>query len=108
MSKGRGHLTQREWDALLEAQGGVCCVKGCGSTGPFDGEHSTPNNFVAGKPDQLMCRPCHKVKTKRDRKAIAKVKRLRGETCNGPKRPIPSAGFRGWRTMGGDIVWRDR
>jgi 5-methylcytosine-specific restriction endonuclease McrA len=37
--------------------------------------------------------PCHKNKTARDVKAIAKVKRLRGETCTGPKRKIPSRPF---------------
>ena len=40
-----------------------------------------------------MCKPCHALKTKRDVAAIAKVKRIRGETCNGPKRPIRSRGF---------------
>ncbi len=33
---------------------------------------------------------CHKEKTARDVAANAKVKRLRGETCNGPTRKIPS------------------
>ena len=43
-------------------------------------EHSMPNAFKRGKPDQLMCRACHKIKTLRDVKAIAKAKRLKGET----------------------------
>lgn len=103
----RLYLTKRERVAMLEAQGGVCCVKGCGSTGPLQGEHSTPSAWVGGKPDQLMCKPCHALKTKRDVAAIAKVKRIRGETCNGPKRPIRGAGFRGHRRMNGDIVWRN-
>lgn len=78
----RGYLTSREWGVLLERQGGVCCVEGCASKGPFDGEHSTPNAFRAGKPDQLMCRPCHKLKTRRDKAEIAKAKRLSGETLS--------------------------
>jgi len=36
---------------------------------------------------------CHKEKSKDDTKRGAKVKRLRGETKNGPKKQIPN---RGW------------
>ena len=36
---------------------------------------------------------CHKIKTARDVAANAKVKRLLGETCNGPKAKIPSRPF---------------
>lgn len=78
----RGYLTKREWDALLIAQHSKCCVEGCDSAGPFQGEHSTPNAFHAAKPDQLMCVPCHRRKTKRDIAAIAKAKRLNGETLS--------------------------
>ncbi len=49
-------------------------VTGCESAGPFQGEHSTPNKFQPGKPDQLMCLPCHRIKTRRDRKNIAKAR----------------------------------
>ena len=42
---------------------------------------------------QLLCKPCHIVKTKGDVKASAKSRRLRGETGNGPKRKIVSRGF---------------
>lgn len=78
----RLYLTQREYDALLEAQGGKCCVKGCKAATALIAEHSTPNALRPGKPDQLMCVPCHKVKTLRDVKAIAKVKRLNGTTTS--------------------------
>ncbi len=78
----RGYLTQKEWAALLEAQGGVCCVKGCSVTEGLQGEHSTPNAIRAGKPDQLMCVPCHKIKTRKDRKEIAKADRLSGKTLS--------------------------
>lgn len=78
----RLYLTQREYDELLKAQDGQCCVKGCTRREGLIGEHSTPNAFKAGKPDQLMCAPCHKLKTRRDLKAIAKVKRLNGETMS--------------------------
>jgi hypothetical protein len=78
----RLYLTQREYDALLKKQNGACCVEGCEATVGLIGEHSVPNALWPRKPDQLMCAPCHKVKTLRDVKAIAKVKRLNGKTMS--------------------------
>jgi hypothetical protein len=78
----RLYLTRREYDALLKRQGYKCCVAGCEESKGLIGEHSIPNAFKAGKPDQLMCVACHKVKTLRDVKAIAKVKRLNGKTMS--------------------------
>lgn len=66
----RLYLTQREYDALLKHQHGMCCVPWCGNTEELIAEHSTPNAFFPGKPDQLMCRGCHKSKTRCDLKAI--------------------------------------
>jgi hypothetical protein len=74
----RTYLTSREYDALLQWQFGMCCAPGCSERDGLIAEHSTQNAIYPGKPDQLMCRPCHKVKTLRDVKAIAKVKRLNG------------------------------
>jgi hypothetical protein len=42
---------------------------------------------------QLLCVPCHKPKTKIDNREAKKGARIRGETCNGPKRKIVSRGF---------------
>jgi hypothetical protein len=78
----RTYLTSREYDAQLERQNGVCCVPGCNESNGLIAEHSTPNAIYPGKPDQLMCRPCHKVKTLRDVKAIANMKRLNGTTLS--------------------------
>ncbi len=78
----RLYLTRREYEELLERQGGKCCVEGCEETEGLIAEHSTPNAIWPGKPDQLMCCACHKVKTLRDVKAIAKVKRLNGTTVS--------------------------
>ena len=61
---------------MLAAQGGVCAKPDCLSTGPFEADHSTPNAWEAGKPDQLLCEACHAKKTKADIRAIAKAKRL--------------------------------
>ncbi len=74
----RLYLTQREYNTLLEAQGGKCCLEYCRETEGLIAEHSTPNALKPSKPDQLMCVPCHKVKTRGDLKAIAKTKRLNG------------------------------
>jgi hypothetical protein len=78
----RTYLTSREYDALLQCQNGMCCVPGCFETDGLIAEHSTPNAIFPGKPDQLMCRPCHMAKTLRDVKAIAKIKRLNGTTMS--------------------------
>lgn len=43
---------------------------------------------------QLLCTPCHAVKTASDVKASAKGRRLRGEVGNGPRKEIRSRGFR--------------
>lgn len=87
----RQYLTPREWDAMLEGQGGACAC-GCGRTpedAPFEADHSTPDWFRRGeKPNQLLARPCHRAKTRRDRKAIAKTKHILGLSKNGPKRKI--------------------
>lgn len=42
---------------------------------------------------QLLCVGCHKLKTASDVKASAKGRRIRGETGNTRKKPIPSRGF---------------
>lgn len=103
----RKYLTPRELQALLTAQGGLCASWGCESTGPFEADHSTPHKWDDKKPDQLLCVPCHKAKTKRDVKAIAKVRRI----LKGPRkaiRKIKSRGFDRTKTKGFDGKVRDR
>jgi hypothetical protein len=69
----RLRLTRREYDALLATQGGKCCVRGCRAAEGLIAEHSTPNALKPGRPDQLTCMPCHKVKTLKDVKADRKL-----------------------------------
>ncbi|MDX2277623.1 MAG: hypothetical protein NW206_19405 [Hyphomonadaceae bacterium] len=82
MRTSRLYLTAREYEALLQSQNGVCCVKGCTSSLDLIAEHSTPLAFHWGKPDQLMCSACHKAKTLKDIKAIWKAKRLNGQALS--------------------------
>jgi hypothetical protein len=110
----RQYLTPHQMRDLLIAQAGVCAAPNCMSEGPFEADHSTPNALQPGKPDQLLCKPCHARKTKRDVKAIAKVKRLNGTTSsqwsrrkqNGSR--IKSKGFEGWRSLSGEIRTRSK
>lgn len=82
----RQYLTKKQYADILLLQGGKCCVSGCESEGPFHAEHSTPSALAGGKPDQLMCLPCHKEKTRMDVREIARAKRLSGETGSQWKR----------------------
>ena len=78
----RLYLTQREYDELYELQGHKCCVAGCDVGEELIGEHSTPEVWRHGKPDQLMCVAHHRIKTRSDIKKIWKVKRLNGEALS--------------------------
>ena len=89
-------LTRRETIELAVRQGGKCGC-GCGeklnalTEGVID-EHVLA--LILGGTNDLDNRalwrtPCAKAKTKGDRSADAKVKRLRGETCAQPGKPIP-------------------
>lgn len=78
----RLYLTQREYDELYELQGRKCCVAGCKVSDGLIGEHSTPEVWRHGKPDQLMCVAHHRIKTRSDIKKIWKVKRLNGEAMS--------------------------
>lgn len=112
-------LTEREFREMLARQGGLCATPGCMSIGPFDADHSTPNAIERGKPDQLLCGPCHKVKTfgrrhlsTGDVSKVAKVKRLRDARTQYDKRKangskLKGQGFKGWRTFAGAVVKRE-
>lgn len=110
----RRPLTRREVIELAVRQGGRC---GCGCGVKLDAlregvidEHRVPL-ALGGANDldnrELWRAPCSKAKTAtKDAPAIGKVKRLRGETCAGPKKPIPQrpgGGFppKGFRKLRG-------
>lgn len=101
----RRYLTANELAAMLRRQMGLCANPACESRGPFEADHSTPHAWDNKKPDQLLCIPCHRAKTKRDVGAIAKTKRLNGTTSsqwsrrqkNGSR--IQGRGFTQWRGL---------
>lgn len=93
----RRPLTRIEIITLAVEQGGKC---GCGCGIKLDAvregvvdEHVVPLELT-GTNDlrnrALYRKPCAVEKTKADHGAIAKAKRLAGETCQGPKRAIPT------------------
>jgi hypothetical protein len=96
----RRPLTRVEIITLAVEQGGRC---GCGCGEKLDAtkervidEHVIPleltgTNDLSNR--ALYRKPCAVKKTKADAAAIAKAKRLAGETCQGPRRAIPSRGF---------------
>lgn len=94
MSAARGYCTPNEKQALAEDQNGLCAC-GCGEVvatkedkpnakwvfrkgAEFD--HSTMNAWIAGKPDQILWKPCHRKKTNIDLGKNAKVNRIAGKT----------------------------
>lgn len=66
------------------------------SGGDFDHEIAIGNGGDKSlKNCKVACRSCHDAKTPKDRKSIAKGKRVHAKHINAtaPKRPIPSRGF---------------
>jgi hypothetical protein len=91
----RKPLTRLQFATLILSQDGRCGC-GCGKRLQADriiDEHLQALDFL-GSNDlsnrSLWDRDCSKAKTAVDLSAAAKGKRIRKETCNGPKRPIPS------------------
>lgn len=105
----RRYLTPKERAEMLLAQKCRCYVCGTpigpqpdGTSIPHIAEHWWAVKLGnPRKPDCLLCAPCADKKTNgtkatsygSDKHAIAKVKRLRGETKQGPKKKIYSRGF---------------
>jgi hypothetical protein len=99
----RRYLTTREMADMLMKQHGLCAAEGCMSEGPFEADHSTPHAWDDKKPDQLLCVPCHRKKTKRDISNIAKTKRLRNQRTQYDKRKLAGGSRIKGRTL---MQWR--
>lgn len=94
--------------AIFARANGNCERQGCTNKGEHY-DHINPDYFSkdnAPENGQLLCNPCHKIKTKTDAKNIAKTKRIikRRLGLRKKKRQIKSRGFQGWRTFGGKPV----
>jgi hypothetical protein len=99
----RQYLTPKQKEKMRAKQGNACAV--CHAPlvdKQFIAEHTHPLALGgAAKPDCLLCLPCADRKTNgspatsygSDKHAIAKDKRLRGVTGQGPKKRIPSRPF---------------
>lgn len=113
----RMRLTPKEVAELALKQNGYCAC-GCDQKlipGQIEQEHTIPISLGGqSKPDALWLRDCHKNKTAKDRKNIAKVDRLTGKT--GKRKPgaktakIPGRGFgkRFRKKLNGETVARER
>lgn len=113
----RASLTPKQRRAMWEDQDGCCAV--CGAPTALENmiaEHWHPVALGNDqKPDCLLCEFCAHRKTNgtkatsygSDKHAIAKDKRLRGETKQGPKKAIPSRPFPE-RPAGHAWVWPTR
>jgi hypothetical protein len=99
--EARKRLTKAQRAQLMLDQNGRC---GCGCGEKLDAlregiidEHLIPLELTgpnAMHNRQLWRAPCSAEKTKKDRKDIAKVQRLAGETCAGPtRRPLRGGVF---------------
>ena len=91
------------------------CACGCGqplSSGPVEEEHYRPVAFNGqAKPDALWLKDCHLGKTAKDRKAIAKAKRIAGETrsqWNGTNRGRGRIEGRGFEKRKAPYNWPKR
>ena len=104
------------WDRC-QVNGFPCCEK-CGAKlgpantfyderpdGEFDHDRAAAMQGPATLDNcQVLCRTCHKKKTKRDRKIIAKSNRVR-DTARGIYKPRT---IRAWRSFSGRAVFAGR
>lgn len=111
----RQYLTEREKLDILVKQDWVCSC-GCGRpiwpVHRIEWEHTLAIGLYGqSKPDAAMLYPCHKVKTKDDRRRMAKADR-QGKAFRGEKkrkgRKLESRGFdtRYRKKMNGEVVAR--
>ena len=98
MKPTRKPLSPRSREKFHILKNGICNECGCNVGNSFDIDHITPLEN-GGKDNesnfQLLCKPCHKAKTKNDATQIAKVRsvRQRHEGHKRPKQSIQSQGF---------------
>ncbi|TQV80334.1 hypothetical protein [Denitrobaculum tricleocarpae] len=111
----RQYLTPTEKLAILVKQDWRCSC-GCGRpiwpVHRIEWEHTLPIGLGGpSKPDAAMLYLCHKIKTKGDKRRIAKAKRMRNKflgIVTRKKKPIPSRPFSTClrKKMNGEVVAR--
>jgi 5-methylcytosine-specific restriction protein A len=96
--------------AAFERAGGNCekCTAPLVGSNRPQYDHAVPD-AVGGEPTLanclVLCRSCHGRKTsEKDVPEIAKTKRIRAKHLGAAGKP--RGGFRGWRKINGEVVWR--
>lgn len=96
-TEARGSMTDARKRRIHAMRKGICWM--CTSPVPVLGpqvryDHRRPLEMQGTDDDSnlwpLHREPCDRIKTAADKTAIARAKRLAGETCQGPTKPIPS------------------
>jgi hypothetical protein len=101
-------------DDICARQDNQCAGKDCLATlypEPFEVDHIRALS-LGGTNDldnlEALCSDCHKIKTRADKRALAKAKRLAGETKTAKRKTIPSRGFSRTLSKGFDGKVRQR
>ena len=108
-STSRREFSPKTKRMAFERSKGMC--EGCGITlerkrpeyDHRDADYFSKDNSLENC--AVLCQPCHRAKTNRDIKIIAKTKRIRDREAGIKKR---RPGFRSWRKFNGEVVYRDR
>jgi hypothetical protein len=106
----RKNLSRKERVTIFMKTDGRCYK--CGQkleTKGWDAEHTQALELLGPSDiDALLpiCKPCHKIKTAGDRKAIAKCNRVRDKHIGAvPKKQSRQSKYR--KKMDGTVVWRE-
>ena len=118
MTKRRDHFTRKVIRQAKERANGWCEDRMCGAvlkTGEGEADHILPVE-MGGESTlancQIICRVCHKAKTKRDIQRIRKSDRQRDKFTSAfqqaRRNPMPGSRRSRWkRKLNGEVVLRD-
>jgi 5-methylcytosine-specific restriction endonuclease McrA len=106
-------MTRQEFSVAIQKAASKRANGHCEQCGlPFAGRrpelHHVKAAFYEGPPTlenaALLCPPCHRIETSKAAPRMAKTRRQEKAEA-GIK--AKGRGFRGWRKMNGDVVWKD-
>lgn len=111
----RRFISTRERVRLFQRAGGCCqlCGMKIAAGAGFDVDHITPLE-LGGEDDtpnfQVVCRPCHRIKTAQDVTAIRKAQRREARQIGArvSRNPLPGGRKSKWRKrLDGSVVLRE-